>query len=69
MASHEVNKSDQVTRGGRRVFYPRESALYSVNPCPPARFLPKKAFDYADSAGNGYWDAYKDERLSDWVCR
>ncbi len=55
-----------ITRTGKLIDDPRASELYAKNPCPPARFLPKKS-DFKDSAGNSYVDVAKNKKLQSWA--
>jgi hypothetical protein len=43
-----------------------DSALYLINPCPPARVLPKIC-DWFDENGNKYYNAQKSDKLRPWA--
>jgi hypothetical protein len=54
-----------MTRTGKAVELP-DSSLYLINPCPPARLLPKSC-DWVDENGNKYYNAMKSEKLQPWA--
>jgi hypothetical protein len=54
-----------VTRTVKAVLSPN-SALYLINPCPPARVLPMH-FDFLDEHGNKYYNAFKSDKLRPWA--
>jgi hypothetical protein len=54
----------KVTRTGKAVLSP-DSSLYLINPCPPARVLPKH-HDFVDEHGNKYYNS-KTAKLQEWA--
>jgi hypothetical protein len=56
---------EKVTRTGKAVLSP-DSSLYLINPCPPARVLPKH-HDFVDEHGNYYYNAFKTAKLQEWA--
>ena len=56
-----------ITRTGARVFDPRGSSIYSVNPCPPVKYFSGIKADFTDDEGNKYWLALAHEKLAGWV--
>jgi len=56
---------EKVTRTGKAVLSP-DSSLYLINPCPPARVLPKH-HDFVDENGNKYYNALKTAKLQEWA--
>jgi hypothetical protein len=52
---------EKVTRTGKAVLSP-DSSLYLINPCPPARVLPKH-HDFVDEHGNKYYNAFMTDAL------
>jgi hypothetical protein len=56
---------EKVTRTGKAVLAP-DSSLYLINPCPPARVLPKH-HDFVDENGNKYYNSSKTAKLQEWA--
>jgi hypothetical protein len=56
---------EKVTRTGKAVLSP-DSSLYLINPCPPARVLPKH-HDFLDEHGNDDDNAFKTAKLQEWA--
>lgn len=63
----EFGSLSSVTKTGKPKYAPTQSALYSVNACPPVRYLGKLKFDYVDASGNRYYDVLKADHLKQWL--
>jgi hypothetical protein len=61
-----ASSSAAITRTGKAKFDFSDSDLYSVNPCPPVKALPRKC-DYKDKSGNLFYDVFKNKKLLKWA--
>lgn len=59
--------STKLTRTGKPVFDPNGSALYAINPCPPACALPKKFSFIEVASGHKLYEVASNNKLLKWA--
>lgn len=49
------------------MYDPQGSTVYSINPCPPVKYVTRIDADYLDASGNQYWDVLAHDTLVSWM--
>ena len=61
------SRPSALTSSGKPLYFPTESNLYSVNPCPPVKLFSRKGYNYVDEEDNLYWDVLREPSRTEWA--